>query len=98
VGVGSGVPRSTKAHTEKAYYSFLAVKQLRSFQGFTMTNIASLVHPYDTIVTRVSAFESERETQRRARTTGDRTTRVKPTRTPGEFERGLRQAYATPWG
>jgi hypothetical protein len=76
VCVGSDVPRSTKAHTEKTYYSFLAIKQLRSFQCLKMTNIASLVHPYDTIVTRVSAFESERETHRRARTTGDRTTRV----------------------
>jgi hypothetical protein len=48
--VGSDVPRSTKTH----YYSS-AVKQLRSFQGLTMS-IASLVHPYDTIVTRISTF------------------------------------------
>jgi len=50
-GIRRDVPRPTKAH----YYS-LAVKQLQSFQGLTMTNIASLVHPYGTIVTRVPTF------------------------------------------
>jgi hypothetical protein len=45
---GFDVPRSTKARTEKTYSYSWAVRQLRSFQGLTMMNTASLVHPYDT--------------------------------------------------
>ena len=60
--VGFDVPylAQTRAHAEKTYYYPLCVGQLRSFQGLTMTNIVLLVHPYDAIVARVSAFKASK--------------------------------------